>query len=626
MAFLYNNRIPLDRDWASKPKGAAHTYLLGVARELEQSQRQRDQDYWRFARMYGGLVGNDLLLGLKNFISPSTNSVAKVPRFSVNVAKSVVDTSVAKITATDVKTTWVTDGGSWKQRRKAKALETFGKGLAHHMKLRARAPVTFRDGCIFGTAPTKVYEIGQTGRIAVERVLPHEILWDDQDGMYGEPQELFQRKVVARRVLLKLYPKAAVAISKAPRADQQTGKSVVLDAVTVWEAWHLPSEEDAGDGRHVICVEGGTLLDEPWKRDHFPFAMFRYLPRVIGFGGFGLVESGYAIQVEINRVNRCIQENLHVMAVGRVFLPVGSKIVKGHLSTTPGAIIEYVGEVPTFSPGGGINPQVIEYRDDLKRTYYELAGVSQFAASNLKPMGINAAVAMRAYADNQQERFTPVSKNFEQWRVEVDTLAVELVREIYERDGEFRVTVPGSRYLNSVDWCDIDLAADEMVIQPFPANALPTTPEARIQAAQEYMQAGILDRAEGLRALDFPDTRSSIDLLTADIDSVEAVIGKMLDDGEYEPPDLYLPLQLAYDRTKQHYRLAKREGAPEERVELLRRYMTELDGLIKSQQPAPANAAPMGAGVPGPGGGAPQARPEAAPQSPLLPNAPPAAA
>lgn len=617
----YTSFDRVDQQWWRRDMIDRWVSVVHVAKKLEESLRGRDNDYWRFARMYGGLIGNDLLLGLKNFISSNVNQTARVPRFSYNVAKAVTDTSVAKITATDVKTSFVTDGGTWAKQRRAQKLDQFGQGLHHATKMRTKGPKLFRDGCVFGMGIVKVYEEGDTGRICVDRTLPHEILVDDQDGMDGDPRQMVQRKTMARDVAAKRWPKARRAIMDAPRADRATSNTVAGDRIVIYEAWHLPSIHGADDGYHLLCVEGGILEEEEYDEDHFPFPLFRYLDRLVGFGGFGLLESGFQIQVEINRINRVIQENLHFMAVGRVFLPVGSKIVKSHLSTIPGALIEYVGQVPTFSEGGGINPQVLEYRDDLYRKYFELGGVSQMAAQNLKPAGLDSAVALRAYADNQAERFTPVAKNFEQFMVDVSSQCVALARKIYERDGHFTVKVPGSKFLNTVDWREVDLEADEFEIKAWPANALPTTPEARIQKTQELMQAGLMDPASGRKALDFPDLQAANDLANADSDVIESIIDRMLDKGEYESPDLYVPLQQAFTRTKQHYWLAKRDGAPDDKLELLRRYMTECQARIAEMTPP----APMG----GPGaapGGSPQAAPMPPPQSNLLPNSPSASA
>ena len=49
-----------------------------------------------------------------------------------------------------------------------------------------------------------------------------------------------------------------------------------LTALIITDGWHLPSGKDADDGRHVVAVDTGALIDEPWERPEFPAAFNRF--------------------------------------------------------------------------------------------------------------------------------------------------------------------------------------------------------------------------------------------------------------------------------------------------------------------------------------------------------------
>ena len=83
------------------------------------------------------------------------------------------------------------------------------------------------------------------------------------------------------------------------------------------------------------------------------------------------------------------------------------------------------------------------------------------------------------------------------------------------------------------------------------------------------------------------------------------LIEKMIEDGEYQSPEPYINLEYALYLTQSSYLRAKMRNVPEERLELLRRFMDECQAMI-GVAAAPPIAEPI-------------AEPEAPPTSDLLP-------
>lgn len=97
-------------------------------------------------------------------------------------------------------------------------------------------------------------------------------------------------------------------------------------------------------------------------------------------------------------------------------------------------------------------------------------------------------------------------------------------------------------------------------------------------------------------------------------------IGTIMAKGEYVPPEPGMDLKLAEKLANQSYLKGRAENLPEERLELLLRYIDDIERLRKLMLPQEAMAPQAG-----PEAGLeqmiPQATPEAPPQSDLQPFA-----
>jgi hypothetical protein len=98
---------------------------------------------------------------------------------------------------------------------------------------------------------------------------------------------------------------------------------------------------------------------------------------------------------------------------------------------------------------------------------------------------------------------------------------------------------------------------------------------------------------------------------------VERVCGYgIVDDGEFQPPEPTDDLGLSKETVLHYIQLYRRLDLEPEKLDLLRRYNSQVDTLLMKAMPPPT---PMAPGAPS---AAPQAVPQAPPVSGLLPNAP----
>jgi hypothetical protein len=130
------------------------------------------------------------------------------------------------------------------------------------------------------------------------------------------------------------------------------------------------------------------------------------------------------------------------------------------------------------------------------------------------------------------------------------------------------------------------------------------------------MQAGLIAPDAGRRLLDYPDLEAEESLANATLDYLHKILSDIVDEGEFTAPEPFDNLSKAKELALEYYAQGKLNELPEERLELLRNFMSQIDVLLQAAMPPPMMA-PGG----DPSAGA-QAVPAQPPVSQLMPNAP----
>jgi hypothetical protein len=112
--------------------------------------------------------------------------------------------------------------------------------------------------------------------------------------------------------------------------------------------------------------------------------------------------------------------------------------------------------------------------------------------------------------------------------------------------------------------------------------------------------------------LDYPDIEQVDKLANASEERILQILDEIVDKGKYTPPDPFMNLELATKLVTQYYNLYAQANLEESKAQMLRDFFDQLQ-TIKDQA---ANVMPQ---IPQ---AQPLAVPEAAPESPMLPNAP----
>lgn len=607
--------------WWKAPKEKLHEIIFGIIRHLDQNQSYVQQSNLRHLRLYGNL--NVLGLTSSTYATSQNLTNSSFERVTLNVIQSCCDTVTQKIAKNKPKPTFLTSGGDWTMQKKAKLLDKYVQGQFYALGLYEKGVRTFLDATVFGDGAVKFYIDWNQKKICAERVFIDEIKVDNSEAMYGDPRSKYQVKFIPREVLVEMYPVFKSKIMEAKRPDQLAPSHHSLSTcILVAEAWHLPSAPKAGDGRHVICIENETLFEEKWEKDYFPFEYNHFNRRILGLWSQGLAEQLTGIQVEINKLLRIAQTLFHLITP-HWLVEHGSKVISAHLSNELGRILKFTGVKPEYYAPSPVPIQILEQIESLYRKAYEVAGVSQLSSQSKKPDGLDSGKALREFNDIESERFILMGQSYENFFIGAAKQIIALTKDLYKEDPEFGITVKGKKFMERIQWKDIDLEEDQYIMQIFPTSFLSQTPAARFKDVQELTQAGYIDKPNSLKLLDFPDLQEFMSLANAGLDDIENQIEAMLERGDPSIPEPYQNLPLGVQMMQSAYLRAKNEMVPEERLQLLRDWINEANRLMTPPAPPPTTPGlpPQGA-APGMPQGTPQAVPAAPPVSDLVPNAP----
>lgn len=605
--------------WLARDDQQLAKELCGTASYLKTSQVYRLRQLSVNVRLYSGL-------SVYSYAGSNVQKMDKTKtlpddRPTFNLIQACTDTLVSRLSQQRPEPKFLTDAGDYRQRLLAQQLNDFILGEFYQTHAYEKATKILRDGIVMGTGALKVYE-GDDKRVCVDRVMETDLYIDDNDAINGEPQQLYQLKLMDRDKLMANSPRDAQGTIAAtpqsyPDNSPDSGRTTT-DQVMVVEGWKLPSGPDPEapgyvPGRHTIATVAGVIFDEPYHKPKFPFVFFNYSDPFLGFFGQGLATQLFGTQLTLNRILYTIARAITLVGVPRVFIDQASKISKAHNNNEIGVIITYSGNKPSYEVAPANAPELYAERDRLIQYGFQQCGVSAMQATSQKPAGLNSGEAIRSYDDIATDRFAALAKRYERVFIDLAYLIADLAKDIAKRDGKYQTVYPNRDGTREIDLPSMKFLNDPFVIQCFTESALPKTPAGRIQTITELVQAGMLSLKEGYRLMRLGG--EGLELMDKLNNASEERIFKMLDEivenGKYTPPDSYLDLELAKSLVVKYINLYLAANLEEKKADMLRAWDQQVDALMQLATPQPMGM-PM----------LPQANPQAPPTSPLVPNSP----
>ena len=566
--------------WWTFEKGQIHKGVFETIEHLKTKQSSRSEDNVRNLRLYG----NSEVLGLR---WGDYSIVKNLSKLTLNVIQSAVDTATARIAKTKPKPMFLTEDGDFTTIRKAQNLEAYIGGCFYNMDFYEKAQTIFRDAGVWGDGMVKFYE--EEGEIKCERVLPEEIMVDEDECIYGEDSQktIHQIKYVSKEVLKAKYKNKNHLIDSASTGGEHYMKSKLTpDMAMVVESWKL-SDGGKTKGKHTLCISNCTLFEEDYAQDFFPFEKWGWNPRLLGYWSQGIAEILTGIQIEMNKTLKTYQISLHLGAVPKVFIEDGSKISSNHINNEIGAIIKYRGTMPTEGTLMRIPPELMQTILFLYDKAFQQIGLSTMSAQSEKLVGLDSGKALRTFHEIESERFAVTAQRWENFYMKCAKKVVKMSKNVAEKYPDMKVKTLDSKRMKVIKWKDVDLEEDSFVMKMYPTNLLADNPSSKLQEVRELMEVGLINKRTASSLLDFPDIESAMSLQNSIVEDIRATIEDIVDEGLYNPPEPFQDLEYAIPQIQSAYLKYKRSNLDIERLELFTRWIE--DAMMLLSPPAAEN-------------------------------------
>jgi hypothetical protein len=620
---------PESYDWAANDEDLAGQRWQRVMSYVEAVEKEQSDLYDRFVKLAWLYDPNRRASDALE----EERRVGSNARVQENLIAANCDTITGVIASTEIRARMMTDGAEWSAQRRAKQLEIYAEELGKMLAFNELGERCFHESSLKGTSLGYV-GLDRFNKLCAERVMPDEIVVDQQEANGGEPLQLAWRKMVPKRRLMAMYPEHEEAIRNAQTMRGATWRywadyrPINRDEIVFVRIWHLPIGEEGQEGyvpgRYVECIDGTDLKDEPYHKAYFPFAVMRWTKRPDGWFGIGGAERIVGHQRALNKINWQIDRQLDQYAVPTTWVHQSDQNIQVKTVNRFGTMGVYKVKEPKTVFPTAVSPEMYNRRTAVIDSGHREFGQSQMATGAMKPAGLDSGVALREYKDQTTDRFAIQEKEFERFRLRLTWLALECCKDMAAAGIEppeiVRKTRKGKRALR---WADVDMG--EVQVQLMASSNLSRTPAGRNQLVMEWAQAGVISKDSAVRLIDHPDLEREISLYTAAQEYIEFCLEEILD-GEVVVPTPHMNLRMAVWRGMAQYQLAAMDRAPESVLENLHQFVVLASYEVSlAEQPAQAPAM-AGAGMAAPAmppGMAPPGLPPGAPMPPMDGMAPP---
>lgn len=654
MAMMVSDESRFRGRWYLSPAYEVHDEVRARLEFIRRQQDEQRTEIRHFMSLYSagnvagigsGMGAESIRENLREYLYSGTY------RTRFNMSAAVCDTAHSMVAQTPAVPQYLTTGGNFALMRKAEKRSQVLQSQMNNL-FGDLGPRVFLDACKVGSGFVTGY-LDEDGLPVLERVHALELFVEHADGINGKPRSIHRVRLRSREVLKSEYPKFAVEIERAPSPSPDAHDSFFLDSVTaqsdmieVIESHHLRStkkrrkgksrgdEHQEHDGRHTVCLANVTLEDEPFDDDEFPYVKLDYRERDYGYFGAGLVEASREAQLRVNDLIARVARGQDLASTLVVMNPNGEKTVSEERFTNELALIinyDPVSGPPQLAKWDGTLTDLQQQIDLEFERVLAVEGLSEQQVNGEGAgKGLTSGVAVRAADDVQSRRLVSPTKRYQSFCIGVAKLLERLNDAAAENDNAYEVRGKSSQgrktFLATSRWADLRIPEGQADIVMAPMSALPTTPQGKWAAVQEWIGSGFVSRQYAMSLLQFPDLDSYADIELAHLDMVQWQIEQILD-GKSVLPHPRQDLAMAMDLMTKSQLKAIIMGAPHEVVDAMEGFLVRCGLMLKAAAPKPPPMPVMGPqgpmmGPPGPRPGMPMPGP-VGPMGPAPAGGPP---
>lgn len=579
---------PNDAWWTAK-KGEAHTAAIQFVNRAEAELGDVFERLFRLEYLYD-----------------PNNPDAKPTqqdRVTENAIASNIDTVSAVIAAVDIRPRYMTDGADWKQQRIARRLEWYSEDLGARYDVLPKCRKAFKEAAKKGNGLVKVHTVLDEPR--VEHVLLENIVVPSDECRDGrEPRQMHQWDYIDADELELRFPEAAEEIARARVASRRRRGSYSTSLMTndvecLW-SYRRPIGRKPFDynprkkyanykpGRVILSMQDRTLIDQPYHKEHFPFAMAIWSDRINSFYKISGAERIMGIQRALNKRNWQIEKGIDNVVSPPIYVRPADQNIGAKTNRVNG-YTTFRADVPQTIQHQAVANETYNSRKDLKQSAQEEFGQTSMATHGAKPPGIDSGIAMREFKDQTTQRFATQEMEFEHLILWTHYLLIDACKDLGAKAPK---VMRRSRFGGeTISWKDVDMG--DVRVQMKAAANLNKTPAGRTQLVIEFAQAGIISTDQARRLVGHPDLEAELSLYTAALEAIEHSLDQIAD-GNAIVPEPYDNHEMAVWRSQREYLKWRDDGAPEGVLENLRQYIVTAAWMVDRKTAANANVPASG--------------------------------
>jgi len=498
---------------------------------------------------------------------------------------------------------WIPERGNWEAKSASEEMTLLTDTAFSKVKAWPLVEQAGDDCMTYKSAWAKVAIERVAGKndVRLHRVLDEEILLTPEDaGSFLSPRSMIQKVFVNREDAINTYgvdkagkelPDVKRALEHAPHvyAGFYDGGFDYGHVVPLVEGWRLPLP-DGTPGRHILAIGSVALVDEPWKRERFPFAKLNYLDVGSSYTGQSLAEITMPIQREIDRLTMVIAEGQRRQAWPRWSYTVASGITPD-MFEGPGCIPTNDGTYPQLLKQDAVAAELYRERDGLIQKAMQRNGISSNAAQGERNAGLSSGLAIMADMQVDDSRHVSTMQRQEDFVQDIGELVIDAYQE-----ARIPIELPGGR---TMDWDAVKRARKICRARPFPMSRLPTLPAARAQQIQNWYDDGTIDRRQKAKLENMPDKLGFVDAYTASEDWIEKTLDKIVKTGKYHPPLPYADQKRMLSVAQARWMQEAINETPDDRLQLISLFIAQVMEMPPQPDQGGAPAPMAGAQAPG---------------------------
>ena len=567
-----------------------------------------------------------------------------------NLVQAVTDWFTSMMMRNQVRPFVLTERGDAKLQGKAKAMMQATEGIMRAAGVwDTLGMLRCQDGHIFEGGGIKWAADVQNKRIVASRVWPWDWWAPEREARLGDPRQGVHGQLIERSVLAAMFEKGSPEHRLVMECESETSDpheaiaGETSDMLLVYELWHLPSgkpdlSDDAAfgiaedgeepgdpghDGRHVMVLKNGLLLDEPWPYDYFPIAWYRPWRDPVGMWSRSVPETLAGTQLKLIEIGEKIDSIMRLHSVPHLLLWENAKINTGQWTNDNAAILKT--RVPPQQAAYYLTPQAVpaelfQREEWLIRKGKEQIGLSDMQLFGEKPPGIEHAPGMEHLNEETMIRHTRPHKEWEGAHLQDSRIIIDLMRLLARNGVDMAYVFGETRELTRYKWGDMDMDREKFHLKTWPTALFAQTPTARFRQAEQFVKGGFLDGSPqsrmALKILQFPDVEELTGDLVAEEENIDRTLDRVIEGASDEDtmPHPYMDLVLAKMKCKERINRLEANGDDPDVIDRLRDWWLSADKVEKAAPPAPPAPPPLPPGAMPP---VPPPAPMPAPQPPM---------